>query len=191
MSESRRSTTQPGSSPDPVEVFSDSSSVVAALQRADEMREMALLDPLTGTGNRRYTELSINARLEETRRYGWPFGLLFIDIDYFKAVNDANGHETGDEVLKMVAKTLLSSMRPFDFLGRWGGEEFVALIMNVDEQRLRQIAERSRSLIEQSRLSKGSATVSVTVSVGATVARADDTLRVLIERADRLMYSSK
>lgn len=155
------------------------------------MREMALLDPLTGTGNRRYTELSINARLEETRRYGWPFGLLFIDIDYFKAVNDANGHETGDEVLKMVAKTLLSSMRPFDFLGRWGGEEFVALIMNVDEQRLRQIAERSRSLIEQSRLSKGSATVSVTVSVGATVARADDTLRVLIERADRLMYSSK
>lgn len=174
-----------------VEVFSDNSPKLAALQRIEELRELALLDPLTGAGNRRYTEMDINARLQETRRYGWSFGLLLVDIDHFKKVNDTYGHEAGDEVLRMVARTLLNSLRPFDFLGRWGGEEFVAVIVNVGADRLRSVAERARGLVAQSVLTKGSASINVTVSIGAAVARKDDTVGAIVARADRSMYASK
>jgi diguanylate cyclase (GGDEF)-like protein/PAS domain S-box-containing protein len=174
-----------------VGVFSDASSRVAAIERIRKLREMALLDPLTGVGNRRYTGMNIAARLDENRRYGWPFGLLFIDIDRFKNVNDAHGHEVGDEVLKMVARTLLNSFRPFDFVGRWGGEEFIALIVNVGDERLRGVAERARSLVGGSHLRRASDPVGVTVSIGAAVARPADTVGSLVDRADQLMYHSK
>jgi len=174
-----------------VGVFSDTSARVTAIERIRKLQELALLDPLTGVGNRRYTEMNVAARLDEKRRYGWPFGLLFVDIDRFKDVNDAHGHEVGDEVLKMVARTLLNSFRPFDFVGRWGGEEFVALIVNVGDERLRSIAERARSLIEGSGLLRGRHAVRVTVSIGAAAARTDDTVESLVSRADGLMYRSK
>lgn len=173
-----------------VEVFTDNSSKTAALERLKEFEKMAYIDALTGLANRRYTEIALNARYEELQRYGWPFGVIFIDIDRFKEINDRHGHETGDAVLAMVAKNLLSSVRSFDVVGRWGGEEFVAVVANVDHEELRAGANRIRVLIEQSTL-PGDPPLKVTVSLGATLARPEDTVAGIISRADRLMYESK
>jgi diguanylate cyclase (GGDEF)-like protein/PAS domain S-box-containing protein len=174
-----------------VEVFSENTSRMAALERVEELEQMALIDPLTGIGNRRYAQMNISARLDELRRYGWPCGLLFMDLDHFKQVNDTHGHVAGDEVLKMVARTLTRSMRPFDFLGRWGGEEFVAVIANIEPGEFAGVAERARMLVEQSAVPVGSKELVVTISVGAAIAGAEDTVEALVERADRLMYRSK
>ena len=152
---------------------------------------MALLDPLTGMGNRRFVEIGLNSRLNELQRYGWKFGLLFIDIDHFKKVNDLYGHETGDMVLKMVAGTLVHNARSFDLIGRWGGEEFVAIIANVTGEELLRIARKYRALVGESNVLAGKDRISVTISIGATLARPDDSPETLLNRADQLMYQSK
>jgi diguanylate cyclase (GGDEF)-like protein/PAS domain S-box-containing protein len=173
-----------------VEVFTDNSQKLSAIARMEAFEKLAYLDPLTGTANRRYAEITLHARNEEFQRYGWPFGVVFIDIDRFKAINDECGHAAGDEVLKMVAKTLMNSARSFDVVARWGGDEFIAVIANVEKEQLIAAANRFRTLVEQS--SRVSAPVpQVTISVGATLARSDDTEAAVLERADRFMYQSK
>ena len=173
-----------------VEVFTANTPAAEALERFAELERLAFLDPLTGLANRRYAEITLNARLEELQRYGWQFGVIFIDIDHFKDVNDRHGHEAGDEVLKMVAKTLQNSVRTFDVVSRWGGEEYVAVIAHVEGDELTATANRCRALVEQS--SHNAATpISVTISLGATLARLDDTVASIIKRADALMYKSK
>jgi diguanylate cyclase (GGDEF)-like protein len=157
----------------------------------EELQQQALLDPLTGVGNRRYTEMDVVSRLEGMNRYGWPFGVAFVDIDHFKQVNDTYGHDTGDDVLKMISRTLLNSLRPFDFLGRWGGEEFVVSITYVSGDELSTVANRIRSLAEHSILSVPGSQLQVTVSIGVTPARPEDTPEALVKRADELMYRSK
>jgi len=174
-----------------VETFRDNSARVAALQRIEELEKMAYIDPLTGLANRRYTEINLRARLDELVRYGWPLGVILMDIDEFKAVNDVYGHDIGDRVLKMVAQTLLKSSRAFDVVGRWGGEEFISLAPNLKRDELHSLGNRFRILVEQSSLQVGSEVVRVTISVGATLARSDDTVDSLLSRADRLMYQSK
>lgn len=174
-----------------VEIFSDNSAVDQARQRAAELEKMAFMDGLTGVANRRFLEITLGSRLEEQRRYGWPVGLLFLDVDHFKSFNDRHGHEVGDQVLKMVATTMSSCSRTFDTVGRWGGEEFIAIITNVDSAQLRTVAERYRQLIEYSGLAIADSVLKVTVSIGAALATADDTSEGLLERADALMYQSK
>lgn len=172
-------------------VFSDSLSTLSMRQRLKELRRLALSDPLTGLGNRRYGEMSLKVRIDEMKRYGWPFGVLFIDLDQFKKVNDIFGHDTGDRALKVVAETLSHNVRPFDVVCRWGGEEFVAIIANINHPQLLGLAEKLRSLAEGSTFAVGPRRVCVTISIGATVAREKDTEETLLERADRLMYIGK
>jgi diguanylate cyclase (GGDEF)-like protein/PAS domain S-box-containing protein len=174
-----------------VEVFSDNSDKMIAIQRAQELQQIAFLDPLTGIGNRRYTEITLRAKLDELKRYKWSFGVIFADIDNFKKVNDTHGHDIGDEILKMVSKTMASALRSFDFLGRWGGEEFVAIVVNLDKKELYGIAEKLRHLVGQSGLKLQKENLTVTISSGAVLARSDDTISSLIKRADKLMYQSK
>lgn len=175
-----------------VEAFSDNSAQMSALQRIQELEQAVYIDVLTGLANRAYTEIELRSRLDEMARYGWPFGVLFIDVDCFKSINDRLGHEAGDQALRVVARTLASNARSFDLVGRWGGDEFVAILVNIDRDRLAALAERSRLLIEGSRpvLPAGEA-VPVTVSIGAVMARPDDSPESLISRADALMYASK
>jgi diguanylate cyclase (GGDEF)-like protein/PAS domain S-box-containing protein len=173
------------------EVFHEETTELAAAERIRQLRQVALLDPLTRLGNRRYTRMMLSSRLDELRRYGWPFGLLFIDIDHFKNVNDTHGHELGDKALRVVATTLLKSLRPFDFLGRWAGDEFLALIVNVSRHELATVAERARMLVESSLVESAGRGVRLTVSIGAVTARAQDTVDQLVARADALMYESK
>jgi diguanylate cyclase (GGDEF)-like protein/PAS domain S-box-containing protein len=173
------------------ELFSDNSAKAMMLQRMEELETMALIDPLTRMANRRYIEMHLRNRLEEMHRYGWTFCVLFVDIDDFKRVNDSYGHDAGDKVLKIVGRTLSGNARPFDIFGRWGGEEFVAIIENVSYKTLPMIANRFRLLVENSYLSVGDRKIRVSVSIGATVARLEDTVETLLRRADQLMYQSK
>lgn len=174
-----------------IEVFSDNSAKMAALNRVQDLEKVAYVDALTGLANRALTEITLRSRTDELFRYGWPFGVLFIDIDQFKLVNDRLGHDAGDEVLRAVANTLRGAARTFDLVGRWGGEEFVAILANTDETKLRVIAERFRALVESSVVNAGGAESVVTVSIGGTLADAADTAETVITRADALMYASK
>lgn len=175
-----------------VEIHSSSSPRYAMRQRLEELQEMAMHDPLTGIANRRFVEISLAARLEELRRYGFTFAVLFTDVDNFKPINDTYGHAVGDRILKMVSATLAHSLRSFDVIGRWGGEEFVTLLINIQPQDLFKLSDRLRRLVEKSQLTiENGETVGATVSIGATVARVGDTIETLVERADKLMFESK
>lgn len=174
-----------------VNIFHDTASKAELQQNIEELKKKALLDPLTDQANRRLIEMQLYSRLEQMHRYGLSFGVLFIDIDHFKDINDKFGHEIGDKVLRMVSKTLADNLRTFDALGRWGGDEFVVIFVNIDGEQLFSGANRLRMLVEQSTLSLDSQSLGVTISIGATLSRPNDTLDVLINRADRLMYQSK
>lgn len=174
-----------------VEIFSDNSPRINLENKVEELQKLALLDQLTGLGNRRYAELAVHTKLDEMRRYDWDFGVLFIDVDNFKKVNDTYGHETGDKVLQMVAKTLYNGVRSSDIISRWGGEEFVAFIPHADKEAFCALADKLRILVEQSSLFAGQGLVNVTVSIGGTISRKSDTAEALIDRADQLMYKGK
>lgn len=174
-----------------VEIFSKDISEAELARRLRELEELALLDSLTKVGNRQYAERTITNQLSEFQRYGWTFGVLFIDIDHFKEINDTYGHESGDIVLRTVAQTLQSGLRTFNIVSRWGGEEFLVLVVNITEAQLSAIGERLRLLIQNSRVFINKASVQITISLGATLARKDDTIESLLQRADQLMYQSK
>jgi diguanylate cyclase (GGDEF)-like protein/PAS domain S-box-containing protein len=174
-----------------VETFRDDTARAEAVERAKQLEEMAFLDSLTGVGNRRFAEFALAERIGEWERYGWPFALLFIDLDHFKQVNDEYGHAAGDQVLRMVARTLQGVARAHDFVGRWGGEEFVMIVTGVYEEGLAAVAERVRSLVERSGLRTERAEIGITVSIGAVVVDSEDTAETLIRRADERMYRSK
>lgn len=174
-----------------VELFSDISSEKAIELRIKELEGMALLDNLTRLANRNYLEKELTIRFEEHKRMGIPFGVLFMDIDHFKKFNDTYGHDVGDLVLKFVASTLVKNLRPFDVVGRWGGEEFIGIMRNVTGQTLEQLGDRLRVLVDDSYLMRQDDKLKVTLSIGATVTRNDDTVDSLIKRADTLLYKSK
>lgn len=175
-----------------VEVFTDLSTHMEMEQRIRSLEKVALLDEVTGIGNRRYMEIKIKHRLEEVSVFGWPVGIMFIDIDGFKKFNDQNGHSVGDMVLRLVAKTIFNALRPFDLVGRWGGDEFVVLIENCDELELGRYAEKIRVLVENSGVfGKDGTMIHPTVSIGACMVRPNDTLETLVARVDRLMYMAK
>jgi diguanylate cyclase (GGDEF)-like protein/PAS domain S-box-containing protein len=174
-----------------VEILGENSPKFSLHEKIEELQSLALLDPLVEIGNRRYLEIRLNTRLEEMKRYGWPLGVLYIDIDNFKDINDKFGNVSGDKVLKVVGKTLMNSIRPFDVLGRWGGEEFIAILANVKREQLHPIANRLRLLVEQSNIPVGKESVQRTISIGATVGYHNDTVDTLIKRAEQLIYQSK
>ena len=174
-----------------VELFTDMSSLKSIETRMKELEEMALLDRLTGIANRRYIEKELSIHLSEEKRFQIPFGILFMDIDHFKKFNDTYGHDVGDQVLKYVANTLLKNSRPFDVMGRWGGEEFVGILRNVGREQLEELGNRLRMLVENSYITTKGKKLHVTISMGATLMRHDDTLESLIKRADTLLYDSK
>jgi diguanylate cyclase (GGDEF)-like protein/PAS domain S-box-containing protein len=173
-----------------VEVFSDNALHMQMSERVAQLERLALLDSLTGLGNRRYLESIIHSRLEELRRNDWHFGILFADIDDFKAINDKHGHDIGDQVIKMVGRTLDGTSRYFDVIGRWGGEEFIAVIANAEEQKLHEIGGRMRAMVEHSMLN-APGYLFVTVSIGGTQATREDTIESLLRRADEKLYQAK
>lgn len=174
-----------------IEIFREQLLPESIQQKIAELEKLALLDTLTGLANRRFAEITIVSRLAETQRNVWPFGLLFLDIDNFKSINDSFGHDAGDRTLIAVAKTLVNTLRTYDFVSRWGGEEFVVLAINVGQEKLLKVAEKLRAFMEKSTFPLGSAHRQVTVSIGAALVRPEDTVETLVRRADGLMYQCK
>jgi len=174
-----------------VEIFSDNMVDMNVMAQIEELQRLAMLDPLTELGNRRYAQQQLDAVFGMYGRQKTPFGVLFIDIDYFKQINDQHGHDAGDRILKMTAKTLSRNVRSFDVVGRWGGEEFICIIKNVDENQLGTVAEKLRMLVAESSISLGEKPLAVTISVGGAIVREDDSPTSIIDRADQQMYHAK
>jgi diguanylate cyclase (GGDEF)-like protein/PAS domain S-box-containing protein len=175
-----------------VESFSNNSTVINARRRLSEMQHLARTDSLTRIGNREHIEGRVRAVIAEFENSRSMAGLLFMDIDHFKRINDTYGHEAGDLALRMVANTVRLALRVTDTIGRWGGEEFVAILYDVSNERtLYATAEKVRSLIETSSLDIDGHSLTVTASIGATLLYSNDTSDSLVRRADSLMYRSK
>jgi len=175
-----------------IESFSNNSSVINARRRLSEMRQIVRTDALTKVGNRQHIEGRLHAVIAEFENTQKLAGLLFIDIDCFKKVNDTYGHDVGDKALCMVVNTIRHALRSTDTIGRWGGEEFVAILYDIfDEKTLYKIAEKVRMLVEVSHLETNTQSLSVTISIGATRLYTNDTPESILQRADGFMYRSK
>jgi diguanylate cyclase (GGDEF)-like protein/PAS domain S-box-containing protein len=174
-----------------LEVFNDRTSRIEQAERIKELEQLALIDELTRLPNRRHFDDHLSQRLGEWQRHGRPFGVLMMDVDHFKQVNDEHGHEIGDATLRMVARTLNANCRGSDIVARWGGEEFGAIISHVEAQQLLLVAEKFRTMVTVSHLRTPGRAVRVTISIGATVANTDDTVETMIKRADQALYEAK
>lgn len=158
----------------------------------EELKMLALYDKVTELPNRHYLESILESRFMEYDMLHLSFGVLFIDIDDFRNFNNTYGHDLGDKVLKVVASTFISAIRKTDFIGRWGGEEFIGIFPMVGRIELEAIAEKIRILVENSILREADGSrYNITVSVGGTLIRAGDTIETIIKRADEQMYISK
>lgn len=149
------------------------------------------LDSVTGLSSRRFGELHLQTLMKAVAESAITLGVLYVDADHFKDVNDTFGHKTGDAVLRMVGQSLANGLRRGDIPVRWGGEEFLALLPGIDAAGLAAVAERIRMLVENSWIQQSETQVRVTVSVGATMASPIESIDDVVDRADRLMYTSK
>jgi diguanylate cyclase (GGDEF)-like protein/PAS domain S-box-containing protein len=148
-------------------------------------------DPVTGLPGRALGELHLATLLAAVTAGQTTLGVMFVDVDHFKDINDSHGHRAGDQVLGMVGRSLATALRRGDLPIRWGGEEFLALLPGVQASGLATAAERVRMLVATSWLDHADTRLQVTVSLGTTMARPGETAAELVERADRLMYQSK
>ncbi|GAB1486330.1 sensor domain-containing diguanylate cyclase [Aminivibrio sp.] len=174
-----------------IEIFTEINPDENIRLRMEELEKRSLLDSLTKLPSRTYLKGELDALFSLWEKTCSPFGVLFIDIDHFKMFNDNHGHHVGDEVLEIVAKSLSGSVRLDDVIGRWGGEEFVGLFPDVEPAVLSSLAERLRTVVENSWIDEKPKRLAVTISIGGTISREGDTPSSILERADALMYQSK
>jgi diguanylate cyclase (GGDEF)-like protein/PAS domain S-box-containing protein len=174
-----------------VEIFNEDGFYRNAISRIETLERASTTDELTGLPNRRSADLSLRSRLVDVQEAQWPLGLLFADIDFFKQFNDVHGHAVGDEVLRVVARSLTAGLRESDFAARWGGEEFVVVSAAANREQIETLAARLRNLVDASTVTAGGVELGVTLSIGATLASPADTIESLVERADAAMYASK
>jgi diguanylate cyclase (GGDEF)-like protein len=156
-----------------------------------ELRQIASTDQLSGAMSRRAWFEIADADVQRAARSGSPLAIMVLDIDNFKAVNDRLGHASGDLVIKRVAQVAMAQLREADSFGRFGGEEFVAVLPHTGLDTAVHLAETIRQAIGQSRIDQ-LPDLAWTVSIGVAELRADDTtLATVLERADRAMYQAK
>jgi diguanylate cyclase (GGDEF)-like protein len=174
-----------------VELFNDNSRQRALRERAKELAKWAYLDPASQLGNRRYLEKQLARQLELFSKSGSPFGIMLADLDELKKINDTYGHPTGDAALAMVGKTLSGCLRASDILGRWGGDEFMAILPAITKENLAIATEKFRALVAVSSVPLESSQLTVTISVGAALVAPGDSQESLLKRADQHLYVSK
>jgi diguanylate cyclase (GGDEF)-like protein len=174
-----------------VEIFTDNSRQRAVREKARELATWAFLDAASQVANRRFLEMQLTHYLNQYAQCGTPFGIVLMDLDGFKEINDTYGHPAGDLALVTVAKTLAGCLRASDVLGRWGGDEFLIILPGVTSDYLADTSERCRALVARSTLLAEGAQCQVTISVGATMAGPGDSEASLLSRVDRKLYNSK
>ncbi len=160
-----------------------------------ELLQQAVHDPLTGVYNRGFFEETLRREIAQAQRAGTTVGLLFLDVDHFKRINDTYGHRCGDSVLQRVAHLVSRSVRSADIVARYGGEEFTVVVHQPTESGIRALAERVRRTVEEASFEFDGQSFPVTVSVGGAIAlpgrEERDLAERLVEAADRAMYEAK
>ncbi len=168
---------------------------IESLQRdIDDVRRQSLIDPLTKIANRKSFDERLATSLEEAAMTGQPLCLILADIDHFKSFNDTYGHQTGDQVLRLVAMTIKSNIKGKDLAARYGGEEFAAILPNSDLSGATTAAENIRRAIHGKELLKRSTSEKlgrITASFGVACYASDDTAVALLARAAKCLYAAK
>jgi len=165
---------------------------VEALTRANaRLHALATTDALTGLSNRRAMEVAVDTEIERSVRYGRSCALIFLDLDHFKSVNDTSGHQAGDDTLSELSLFIQNALRASDIVGRWGGEEFVAILPETDTAGAKIVALELRRLIEQQKFSAAGG-IRLTCSIGVATFPSDAANRdALVDAADKAMYAAK
>lgn len=163
-------------------------------QNLEAIRAESLTDPLTGLGNRKYFDRSIDVALGHAHQSGEPLSLLMLDIDHFKSFNDNYGHLTGDQVLRLVGMSLKQTIKGSDITARYGGEEFAVVLPDTNLRQALTVAEHIRRAVMSRELKKkstGEILGRITISVGVSLLRPADDKLSLIDRADSCLYAAK
>ena len=173
-----------------VELSNAQSALVAKL---GEARRQAMFDPLTRLWNRRGATDLLNSALKEADRHNHTLGICLADIDNFKQVNDQFGHQVGDQVLRRVAGSIVASVRPQDIVCRWGGEEFLVIVHDIDERGCVAIGERICAGMRELPIQTRDGLVPASISIGVAMRNRGDTVtsEQLIALADAALYRSK
>lgn len=182
---------QEGTTIGAAELFVEKSGHEFNARLIETLKREALIDQLTGLPNRRYLEMNLAGSLNEFDRHQIGFGVVFVDVDHFKQFNDSYGHDVGDQVLKLVGSSMENCMRAYDMVGRWGGEEFLAIIRFVDPEQFHTATEKIRTIVANSFLNHQGERLQVTITLGATHVQPGDRVETLLKRADQLMYAGK
>ena len=159
--------------------------------RSVTLEHEALTDGLTGMHNRRYFDDAMAEYLDQFRKIDKPIGLMILDLDHFKKVNDTYGHDVGDEVLRQIARCLQEFTRYHDVVARLGGEEFAVVAPNMSRESLFKLADRIRHAISALNIKSGNITVRVTMSIGLAIWDHRETAEELYKRADMQLYQAK
>jgi diguanylate cyclase len=155
------------------------------------IEELAELDELTGSFNRRCIMRMLDDEIARARRAGTPCSIALIDLDWFKRINDAYGHPTGDEVLRTFAITVFANIRAIDRFGRYGGEEFLLVLPDTSNDDATRILDRLRAIIADLDWSAFSPGMTVTISAGVATLGANETPDTFLARADNALYAAK
>lgn len=154
----------------------------------EELKKLATTDSLTGIFNRHKINNELDIEIERFQRYKSTFGLLMFDLDDFKAVNDTYGHDVGDYVLKEVSTITQNHLRESDRFGRWGGEEFIIILPELDQEQAISVAKKIKETISQYSFEGISR---ITTSVGVAVFNENDTNHSILKRVDDALYEAK
>ncbi|MEH6450088.1 MAG: GGDEF domain-containing protein [Oleispira sp.] len=157
----------------------------------EEQRKKAMHDALTGLPNRESYQQRVKQEIHRIERYGGSLSLMVCDIDLFKRINDSYGHLAGDKVLKIIAKSLQRNLRDSDFIARFGGEEFVALMPETSAEEAKIVAEKLRTKVEGSPFNFKKEPVQITISFGISQFAPGETIEEVFERADKALYKAK
>jgi len=162
------------------------------IQAHEQLRFQAAHDPLTGTWNRGAIMETLHRELERAARTESAVGILLLDVDHFKTVNDTHGHLTGDGVLREVTQRIIKAARAYDSVGRYGGEEFLIVLPGCSSGQIQQSGERIRSAVDSGPIQVNGSEISVTVSIGAAVAvRGTTSETEMLAAADAALYRAK
>ncbi len=167
--------------------------VLQSKHLAAELEEMATKDQLTGLFNRRYLESTLDQMVAGVRRRGTNLGVLMCDLDFFKQVNDKYGHDAGDAVLTQLAQVLLNTVRDSDWVIRFGGEEFIIMLMDCEKGKASDIAENIRNAVENYKFQAAGQVIQKTTSIGVTEFPASESQGIweAIKFADVALYNAK
>jgi diguanylate cyclase (GGDEF)-like protein len=179
------------------ETMSDLSRLTRELEmrvaaRTADLEKLAMIDALTGIANRRHFEMRAGVEIAEARRTGHALGVVVVDIDHFKRINDGHGHAAGDAVLRQFVEIVARQVRPADLIARIGGEEFALLLPGSDHETSLVVAERIRVAVEAASIDAAGASILVTASLGvAFLTEADADIGPALARADQALYRAK